>query len=113
MKILRYSGMLAAQFAGMLIIAYVLLNTIWLSRALYGACTWAVLPLTGLFSAYFVTVKGVNNYLAWISPPLAAVIAHYLAFFYTPSNAGPFMVCALCAVIGAAAGDVKKKFDRK
>ena len=113
MKILKYMGMLAAQFIVMAIAAYVFFNTIWLSKALYAVCAWALVPAEGLFSAYFITVKGVNNYLAWIAPPAAAVLAHYIAFFYTPTNAGPFMICALCAIVGAAAGDVKKKFDRK
>lgn len=113
MKMLKYMGMLAAQFAGMALCAYVLFNTLWLSNVLYAVCAWALVPAAGLFSSYFVTVKGVNNYLAWIAPPAAAVLAHYIAFFYTPTNAGPFMICALCAIVGAAAGDVKKKFDRK
>ena len=27
--------------------------------------------------------------------------------------AGPFLICAVCSIVGAAAGDVKKKVDRK
>lgn len=113
MRILKYAGMLAVQFVVTAVCAYVFFNTIWLSKALYAVCAWALVPAAGLFGAYYVTVKGVNNYLAWIAPPAAAVLAHYAAFFTTPVNAGPFFVCALCAIVGAAAGDVKKKTDRK
>jgi len=113
MKFIRYAGMLLGQLVCMLLCAYLLYNTIWLSRTLYAAAVWAILPVIGLLSAYMVTIKGVNNYLAWIAPPLAAVAAHYLAFFYMPSSPGPLLICALCAIVGAAAGDVKNKFERK
>ena len=113
MKIMKYIGMLAAQFVGMAVAAYLMFNTIWLSGALYSVCAWALWPAIGLVSAYLITINGINNYLAWIAPPLAGVLAHYLAFFYTPDSAGPFLICALCSIVGAAAGDVKKKFDRK
>lgn len=113
MKVFRYSGMLLLQFAGMAAIACVMFNTIWLNRALYGVCQWALWPVIGLISAYMTTVRGVNNYLAWIAPPCAGLLAHFLAFFYMPDSAGPFLLCALCSVVGAAAGDVKKKLQRK
>ena len=113
MKLLKYSGILAAQLLATAAAAYLMFNTIWLSRLLYGLCAWALWPAAGMFSAYVVTLKGINNYLAWIAPPLTGLIAYYLAFFYMPDAPGPFLVCAVCSVIGAAAGDVKKKFDRK
>lgn len=113
MKLLKYSGMLLAQFIGMAALTYVLFNGMHLSMFLYSVGAWVIWPLAGLVSAYMVTVRGVNNYLAWPAPPLAGILAHYLAFFYLPTSAGPVLICALCSIIGAAAGDVKKKFDRK
>lgn len=113
MKLMKYALMLLLQFIGMLLIAYTAFNTIWLSRVIYNICTWILVPAAGLFSAYIVTVKGINNYLTWLAPPLAALMANYLAFFYAPMSAGPYLICALCAIIGAAAGDVTKKTYHK
>lgn len=113
MKLLKYSAMVLAQFAGMALLTYVMFNSLYISDFLYSACAWALWPAAGLVSAYMVTVRGVNNYLAWLSPPAAGILAHYLAFFYLPSSAGPFLICAVCSVVGAAAGDVRKKSDRK
>ena len=113
MKLIKYTLMLMAQFTGMLILAYLVANTLWLSRFVYNVCLWAALPAACLMSAYMVTVRGVNNYIAWILPPLAVLLAHYLAFFYMPSSAGPFFICAFTAIVGAAAGDVKRKMISK
>jgi hypothetical protein len=74
---------------------------------------WGIWPALGLFSAYMVTVRGVNNFLAWVAPPLAGLMAHYFAFFYLPASAGPFFICALTSIVGAAAGDVYKKLKTK
>ena len=105
--------MLAAQFVGMAVAAYLLFNTVWFSRWVYNVCAWGIWPLLGALSAYMVTVRGVNNFLAWIAPPLAGLAAHYLAFFYMPESAGPFFICAFTAIVGAAAGDVVKKMRNK
>ncbi|MBQ4090120.1 MAG: hypothetical protein IJC56_09640 [Clostridia bacterium] len=113
MKLFKYLGMLLLQFVGMAAITYAMFSTLFISNIIYSVCAWALWPVAGLFSAYMVTVKGVNNYLAWLAPPLAGILAHYLAFFYMPSSAGPFLICAVSSIVGAAAGDVKKKFDRK
>lgn len=113
MKKLRYPLLLLLQAAGMLVLSYLLLSLLWVSGTLYQVSAWAVLPLLGAVSAYLVTVKGINCYLGWIAPPAMGLLAHYLAFFYLPASAGPFFVCAVVSVIGAAAGDVVKKSKRK
>lgn len=112
-KLIKYFGVAVLQLAGMAILSYIVCNLKWLSNAVYGACAWGVLPLAGAVSAYLVTLKGVNNYLAWIAPPAAYLVAHYFAFFYMPDSAGPIFTCAVASIIGAAAGDVKKKMKRK
>lgn len=89
--------------------SYLSAAALWLSAAVYGACQWAALPLLGAATAYGITTRGVNNYLAWIIPPFAGVLMHYLAFFYLPNSAGPFLTCAVASIVGAAAGDVVKK----
>lgn len=113
MKLIKYFAMLALQFMAMLAAAYVAYNTRWLSGAVYGACVWGLLPMAGAVSAWLVTIKGVNNYLAWIASPTAGIVAYYLSFFYMPDSAGQIFVCALASIVGAAAGDVKKKTKRK
>ena len=101
--------LLLAQIAVTLAASYLGALALLLGGVAYGACQWALLPLLGAVSAYFVTVRGVSNYLAWIAPPFMGIIAHYLAFFYLPPTAGPFFVCAAVSVVGAATGDVVKK----
>ena len=113
MKIVKGLLMLIIQFIGMAVLAYLMFNTLWFSRIVYNICIWGVWPVAGLFSAYLVTVRGVNNFIGWIAPPLAGLIAHYLAFFYMPESAGPFFVCAFLSIVGAAAGDVVKKLKNK
>ena len=113
MKLLKGFLLMLAQFVCMAIISYVMFNTLWLSRLVYNICMWGLWPVVGLFSAYRVTVRGVNNFLAWIAPPLAGLAAHYLAFFFLPPSAGPFFICALTSVVGAATGDVYKKLKTK
>lgn len=113
MKLLKYFALVLAQLAGMLALGYIGCNLLWLSDALHAVCWWALTPAMGLISAYMITVRGVNNYAAWIAPPLAMVGAHYLAFFYLPASPGAIFICALASVVGAAAGDVSKKLKHK
>lgn len=113
MKLIKYFLALALQLAGMLVAAYIAYNTRWLSEALYIVCAWVLLPLAGAVSACLVTAKGVNNYLAWISPPAAGIVAYYLSFFYMPDSAGQIITCAIASIVGAAVGDVSKKYKRK
>ena len=113
MKIIKALLLLLAQLIGMAVLCYILCNTLWLSRTAYNICMWGVWPVLGLVSAYMVTVRGVNNFAAWIMPPAAGLMAHYLAFFYLPDSAGPFFICAVTSIVGAAAGDVTKKLRSK
>ena len=101
--------LLLFQAGAMLILSWLCAHALWLGNWTYTACQWALLPVAGAVSAYIITLRGVNNYLAWILPPLMAVAGHYLAFFYPQSSAGPLFVCAVVSVVGAAAGDVVKK----
>ena len=93
----------------MLAAAYIAAHALYLGDIAYGICAWALMPITDAVISYNVTVRGVNNYLAWIPAPVTAAAGHYLAFFYMPSSAGSALVGAVLAVVGAAAGDVVKK----
>ena len=79
------------------------------SPVLSGICLWAVLPAVGALGAYFVTVKGINNYIAWLLPPVGAIAGHFLAFFYPPKEPFAYLFIAIISIIGAATGDVVKK----
>lgn len=91
------------------VFSYLAALSLYLGAAVNAACTFGLLPLIGLVTSYKITVRGVNNYLAWLLPPFMGVLAHYLAFFYLPQTPGAFLVCAVVSIIGAAAGDVVKK----
>ena len=77
-------------------------------QPLEGLCSWGLLPLAGLCSAYIATRQGLNNYLAWIAPPLLAGILWLLRWTYLPTP-GPVLLTAFCSVVGAAAGEVKNQ----
>ena len=109
MKLGKYALMLLIQLLAMAAISFALFSTLFLSSFLYKLCSWAFWPILGAVSAYMVTVRGVNNYLAWLAPPLAGLAAHYLLFFYMPDSPGPFFICAFASIVGAATGDVVKK----
>lgn len=93
----------------MLVMGFLCAKALLMGRAVSAVAQWAMLPLVDAVFAYIATVRGINNYLAWIPAPFTVVAGHYLAFFYLPASAGPALLCAFCAVLGAATGDVVKK----
>lgn len=74
----------------------------------YDVVAWIVPGALGLLTAYRATRRGLNNYLAWIAPPVLMAAAHLLLWTYLPSP-GPVMAAALLSIIGAAAGEVKNR----
>ncbi|MBQ8088875.1 MAG: hypothetical protein IJ234_10740 [Clostridia bacterium] len=83
-----------------------------LGNPLYAVCAWGALPMFGLYSAYRATMRGLLNYAAWLAPPIAMAATHWLIWTYPPSPA-PVFFCAFTAIIGAAAGEVRKQQRRK
>lgn len=78
----------------------------------YPALAWVVTPIIALISAEYIVLRGVNPYLAWLMPPAMWALAGYtLSRGYSPS-AGVMLVCALAALVGAAAGDVRVKMRK-
>ena len=100
---------LAIQAAATLAVSFGASRLLFVGAPLYEVGVWALVPAFGAASAYLVTVMGLNNYAAWLMPPLMAVLGHYLAFFYLPASAGPTFLCAVLSVIGAATGEVVKR----
>lgn len=78
-------------------------------RWLYRAAAYGLLPLAGAYTAYRVVRGGVNPYLGWILPPLAATAAGFLVSLGYAPAAGPVLLTALFSLAGAAAGDVIQK----
>lgn len=109
MKKLKYLLLLIAQAVIALAAAFAASRAMLLGGFAAAVGMWAVVPILGCISAYFITVKGVSNYLAWILPPISMMAGHYLAFFYLPKEPGPVLLCVFLAVVGAATGDVVKK----
>ena len=79
-----------------------------LGALIYGIIIWAIVPLLGAVSAYRATRRGLNNYLAWLAPPICTVAVHALVWVYLPEP-GPALLCALVSLIGAAAGEVANR----
>ena len=99
--------------ATLALVACVLLTLlIWLPGAWYELAAWALMPALGLVSAYGITRRGVNNYIAWLAPPASVFFAHYIVTGYTPDGPGPTLVAALLAIVGAAAGHVRNERER-
>lgn len=104
--------LLVIQLVISAVLSYLGAISLYGGAVLFNICQFAVLPIAGCVTTYKITVRGVNNYLAWIIPPFMGIFAHFLAFFYLPKNPGPFLACAVVSIIGAAAGDVAKKSNK-
>ena len=72
---------------------------------LWGIALWGLVPLAGLFTACRAVRRGLNNYAAWLAPPIGLYAANMLLWRYAPS-AGAALLTAFTAIVGAAAGDV-------
>lgn len=83
-----------------------------LDARLYAALMWAGAPLAGLFSAARAVGRGLNNYAAWIAPPVCLFAAHLAIWMYPPAP-GALLLTAFAALVGAAAGEVLRQRDRK
>lgn len=79
------------------------------ARWLHLAATYGLLPLAGAYTAYRIVRAGVNPYVGWILPPLAATAAGFLASLGYAPAAGPVLLTAFFSLAGAAAGDVIQK----
>lgn len=69
---------------------------------------WIITPLAGGITAFFAVRRGLLNYAAWIAPPMAHYLVYLLIWGYVPPVSSA-LVCALIALMGAAAGEVSAK----
>ena len=93
------------QIAAMLALGALIALSAMLGALVHGIASWAVAPVAALVSGYRTTRRGLLNYAAWIAPPVCFALANRICWGYLPS-AGPVLVCALTALVGAAAGEV-------
>ncbi len=73
-------------------------------------CMWGIVPVLGAITSFKVTRSGLNNYAAWVAPPLCQAVACIL-WAGSLLNPGYVLVTALVSLVGAAAGDVLNKQD--
>jgi len=95
-----------AQAALLFPVYWFLTFLMWYDGTLYALASWIAMPLLGLITAYFVTRRGVNNYIAWIAPPVCQYAAHMLVTT-APAGIGPTLLTAFLSIVGAAAGFVQ------
>ena len=109
MKTLKGFLVWILQLCLTLLAFWLLTHLIWLSGPWYELAAWALMPNRYTYRAYLATRRGVNNYIAWLAPPVSVFFAHYIVTGYTPEGAGPTLVAALLAIVGAAAGHVRNE----
>ncbi len=109
---LRWLWAWLLQAVVMLAVSLVASLTYPLSPVLYGALLWAAVPLAGMFTACRATRRGLNNYLAWLLPAPCLYAAHYALWRFSPS-AGAALLTAFLSLVGAAAGDVLNRREKR
>ena len=99
------------QAAAMLALGTLAALSTLLGGLAHGAFLWVLMPLGGMAAGCLATRKGLNNYLAWMAPPLMEIAGSLLIWGYSPS-AGPVSLCGFLSLVGAAAGEVYKRQGR-
>lgn len=105
MKKWKWPVVWLVQIVAMLALGVLVALSVMLGALVHGIASWALVPVAALFSGYRATRRGLLNYAAWIAPPVCVALANWICWGYLPS-AGPVLVCALTALVGAAAGEV-------
>ena len=78
----------------------------------YGLMMWGLVPLAGMLTACGCVRRGLNNYLAWLAPAPCLYAAHYALWRFSPS-AGAALLTAFLSLVGAAAGDVLNRREKR
>lgn len=109
---MHWGIVLAVECVLLFLAAGILALTEWLPVIVSNICLWAAYPLISAIATYAATRRGVNNYLAWIPAPVMYPAGYFIVWGYLAS-AGPMLLSALLAIIGAAAGETKNQFERR
>ena len=105
---LRWPLVWLVQAAACLALGAVTSLGLWLGGLIHGALLWGIMPLGGAAAGYLAVRRGLNNYLAWLAPPLMEALANLLVWGYPPA-AGPVFLCGFLSLVGAAAGEVRNR----
>ncbi len=100
------------QIGQMLAICLVQALSRGIGEALYAALLWAAVPLAGLLTACGAVRRGLLNYAAWLAPPACLFGVHYAVWGFSPP-AGAGMLTAFLSLVGAAAGEVVVRRNRR
>ena len=100
------------QAAAMLALGLLTALSALLGGVVHGIFLWALMPLGGMAAGCLATLRGLNNYLAWLAPPLMEIAASLLVWGYSPA-VGPVFLCAFLSLVGAAAGEVCRRQGRR
>ena len=108
----KYAFMLLIQFFAVFflsLIAYLLrpLNVV------HGLLVYGLVPIVSFLRAFRLGLGRINPYLAWIGPPIAMTLAGFLSTMGIGPSPLPVMIAAMLALVGAAAGDVTVKSQKK
>lgn len=108
----RWLAALLIQTGEMLAVCALQALSLALGGALYDALLWAGVPLAALLTSARAVSRGLNNYLAWLSPPVCLAAVHALIWTYPPAS-GAVLLTAFTALVGAAAGEVRARRDKR
>lgn len=100
------------QAAASLLLGALTALSILLGGFVHGAFAWGIMPLGGMAAGYAAVRRGLNNYLAFLAPPLMEALANLLIWRYLPP-VGPVFLCGFLSLVGAAAGEVRNLQERK
>ena len=100
------------QFAVMLAACLLAELSYYISGTLRSVLLRAAIPLLGAVTAARCVLRGLNNYAAWIAPPVCTAAASLILWGYVP-HAGPVLMCAFISLVGAAAGEVLSNERKK
>ena len=79
-------------------------------RVIHFISAWILLPLLGAFTAFRLTVKGINPYLNWLLPAIGHTLGAYTVSAFLP-GAGAVLLTAFVSLIGAACADTALKYS--
>ena len=108
----KYFVLLISRFALLFIISFLfyLLKPIAL---IFPILFYMILPVISSVIGYRMVRKGLNPYLTIILPPIAETCAGFLSSMGIGPDPLPIMITFFVTMIGAAAGDVINKTQKK
>lgn len=108
----KYFVLLISQFAFLFIISFLF----YLLRPfafIFSILFYIILPVISSVLGYQMVRKGLNPYLTIILPPISETCAGFLSAMGIGPDPLPIMITFFVTMIGAAAGDVINKTQKK